>query len=192
MTVKEAFALACETIERKLDETVRNWGYTVKRDGDAGWVCWQIAELGSTELASITEFNSFICLEILTDEASSIFPNRFSPKDIEAVVGRFASKALKVAVLRLAYKELQDILGLDNVCIWRSLSIVSKDFVESELRVCINQNTFYITFRLNKKCWSWKVTTFKGEPVTVIRCPISENPIPTLREAVKCFGLLFL
>jgi hypothetical protein len=192
VTTKEAFALACETIERKLGETARKWGYTVEKDSDASWACWQIAELGSAKLVSIMEFKSFLCLEILTDETAAIFPNCFLPKDIEAAVERYASRALKVAVLRLAYKELRGILGLDDVRVRGGLSIVSKDFVESELRVCINQKTFYITFRLNKKCWSWKVTTFKGEPVTTIRRPLGENPIPVLCETVKCFGLLLL
>jgi hypothetical protein len=189
VTLKEAFALACETIERKLDETVRKWGYTVKRDDDAGWVCWQIAELDFTGLVSITKFDSVIRLESLGGKASNILPQRLSPKRIGVDVNRFLSRVLKAAALILAHYELLDILGLGDKT---GVLMLTRRFVNPELLVWINEKSFYITFRLNKKCWSWKVTTFQREPVTVIRCPISENPIPLLRETVKCFGLLFL
>jgi hypothetical protein len=192
MTTKEAFALVCETIERKLNETIRKWGYTVERDSDASWAHWQIVELDFIELVSIVESRSFLCLEILTNETAAIFPRCFPPKDIEAAVERHVSRALKVAALKLAYKELRNILGLNDACIWGSLSIESKNFVESGIRICLNQETFYITFRLNKKCWSWKITTLSGKPVTAIRRPLGENPIPVLCETVKCLGLLLL
>ena len=189
MTTKEAFALACETIERKLDGTIRRWGYTVKREEEAGRVCWQIAELDSAELISVTELNSFIRLEVLAGKMSTLLLPRFSAKNIEAAVERYVSRALKVAVLRLANNELLDILGLDER---EGVLMLTKNSVVSELLVWIDEKEFYTTFRLSKKCWSWKVTTFLREPVTTIRRPLGENPIPVLCEAVKCLGLLLL
>jgi hypothetical protein len=189
MTTKEAFALVCETIERKLNETIRKWGYTVERDSDASWACWQIAELDFTELVSVTKFDSVIRLESLGGKASNILPQRLSPKRIEVDVNCFLLRVLKAAVLTLAHDELLNILGLDDKA---GVLMLTRRFVNPELLVWINEKSFYITFRLNKKWWSWKVTTFQREPVTAIRRPLGENPIPVLCETVKCLGLSLL
>jgi hypothetical protein len=49
-----------------------------------------------------------------------------------------------------------------------------------------------INYHLGKKSWNWKIKEGEKTTIALIRRPIGENPVKTLLEAAKLFGLLAL
>jgi hypothetical protein len=177
MTVHEAFNIALQAVERKFNETAKKWGFTVRRRNDGSWVCWQIAELSPYEVISVTKFDAYIRLWRPTTQVCRIYPNYFSPQELEHAVRLFVSRALEKAILALAHKELRKVV--DDI--WRG---------SSALRVYVNSEAFSLKFKLGSKSWSWKLVSDEGTTVAIIRRPLSENPIKLLLEAAKYFSLL--
>jgi hypothetical protein len=180
MTIHEAFNTALEAVEAKFAETLKRWGYTIKKKVDGSWVCWEIAELSPYEIVSVTKFDAYIRLWRSTaNQVSRIYPEYLSSEELEHAVRLFVSRALEKVILNLAHKELQT--HVDDI--WRG---------SSALRVYVNSEAFSLKFRLGEKFWSWKVVSDKGATVATIRRPLSENPIKSLLEAAKYFSLLVI
>lgn len=180
MTAHEAFNIVLEAVEKKLEETAKKWGFTVKRKNDGSWICWEIVKLYPYEIVSVTKFDAYIRLWRSTNQVCRIYPKHFSPEELEHAVGLFVSRALEKAILALAHKELRD-TGVDDI--WRG---------SSSLRVRVNSEAFFLKFKLGKKFWSWRVVSDEGATVAIIRRPLSENPIKSLLEAAKYFSLLII
>jgi hypothetical protein len=178
MTANDAFNAVLEAVEKKFEETAKKWGFTVRRRDDGGWVCWQIAEIDPYEIVSVTKFDAYIRLWRPTNQVCRIYPKHFSPEELEHAVGLFTSRALEKVILALAHKELRN-SGVDDV--WRG---------SLALRVYVNSEALSLKFKLGKKFWSWRVVSDEGATVALIRRPLSENPIKSLLEAAKYFGLL--
>lgn len=180
MTANEAFNVAIEAVEAKFAETLKRWGYTIKKKVDGSWVCWQIAELSPYEIVSVTKFDAYIRLWRPTNQVCRIYPERFSFDELKHAVNLFVSRAAEKVIVSLAYWELKN-RGVDTWNSWRS---------SSELKVGINSEEFLLKFRLGEKFWNWKVVSDEGATVAIIRRPLSENPIRSLLEAAKYFSLL--
>jgi hypothetical protein len=181
MTANEAFNAVIEAVEAKFAETLKRWGYTVKKKVDGSWVCWQIAEISPYEIVSVTKFDAYIRLWRPTNQVCRIYSKYFSSEELEHAIGLFVSRALEKLILALAYRELRNIGSIDDI--WRSSSAV---------KVYVNSESFSLKFRLGKKSWSWKVISDEGATVAIIRRPLSENPIRSLLEAAKYFSLLVI
>jgi len=185
MTLTDAYNLIVRTVEEKLAETVKRWGYTVPKVGEDCRVCWLLIEIEPWEIISITDKKRYIRLWRPTNYVRRVCPEYWgeSPEELTKWVSSFITIAVEKVVVALAEKALRDIESVRGV-------LVCLD--GRTLQLLFGAETFYLDFRLRKTVWNWKITSERRLSLANIRRPIAEHPINTLLAVARNFGLLIL
>jgi hypothetical protein len=181
MTVNEAYSLAIAAVERRLGETAEKWGYTIKKVIEGDWVCWRVAELDPYEFISVSKFTPYVRLWRPTNQVRRFYPEHCSPEELQNEVTSFVSRALEKVIVTAAWGELR--AGCVGMDIWRGKGLTLR--IGKSVYISIN-------YHLGKKFWNWKIKEGEKTTIALIRRPIGENPVKTLLEAAKLFGLLAL
>jgi len=184
MTFSDAYNLIVGTVEEKLAQTVKRWGYTVPKVSEDRRVCWLLKEIESWEIISITDKKRYIRLWRPTNYARRVYPQSWNePEELAKRVSCFVTPAIEAVVVALAKEALRDIEAMRVVLFCPDAGT---------LLLKIGTQTFYLDFRLRKTVWSWKITTERLISLATIRQPIAEHPINTLLAVANNFGLLIL
>jgi hypothetical protein len=185
MTHDDAYNLIVGTVEEKLAETVKRWGYTVPRVDEDRRVCWLLKEIEPWEIISITDKKRYIRLWRLTNYVRRVYPQLWIEPEglVQWVSSRFVPPAIKAVVVALAKKALQDIEAVRVVAVCPSTGT---------LQLKLGTQTFYLDFHLRKTVWSWKIISEREISLATIRQPIAEHPINALLAVARHFGLLIL
>jgi hypothetical protein len=185
MTVADAYNLIIETVEGKLAQTVKRWGYTVPKVSEDRRVCWLLREIKPRKIISVTDKKHYICLWRPTNYVYQVYPQLWiEPKRlVKWVSSRFVTPAIEAVVVALAKRALRDI---------EAVRVVATRPSTGTLQLKIGTQTFYLDFRLRKTVWGWKIISERRLSLANIRQPIAEHPINTLRLVARNFGLLIL
>jgi hypothetical protein len=186
MTLADAYNLIVGTVEEKLEQTVKRWGYTVPKVGKGGRVCWMLKELEAWDIISVTKRNPYIRLWRPTNHVRRLYPQLWIEPEglVKWVSSRFVTPAIEKAVVALAEKALRDTEAVRGVLVRLPDG--------RTLQLQFGTGTFYLGFRLQKTVWSWKITSERRLSIANIRQPIAEHPINTLLVVARNFGLLLL
>jgi hypothetical protein len=192
MTFSDAYNLIVGTVERKLAETVKRWGYTVQKVGEGRRVCWILKELESWDIISVTERKPYIRHIRLwrpTNYVRRLCPQCWGEPEELLVkwVSSFVTPAIEATVVALAEKALRDVETVRGIL----LRLPAPDWRTLQLQFGAGK-AIYFDFRLRKTVWSWKITSERQIPLATIRQPIAEHPVNTLLAVARNFGLLIL
>jgi hypothetical protein len=185
MTLADAYNLIVETVEEKLAQTVKRWGYTVPKVSEDRRVCWLLKEIEPWEIISITDKKHYIRLWRPTNYARLVYPQLWiEPEGLwKWVSSRFVTPAIEAVVVALAERALRDVESMRVVAICPGVRT---------LQLKIGAGAFYLDFRLRKTVWGWKIISERLISLATIRHPIAEHPINTLLSVARNFGLLIL
>jgi hypothetical protein len=184
MAPSESYSIVADTIDGQLAETVRRWGYTVQKKESGGWVYWQIAEFFPYEVIAARKLDPHIQLWGIADQTCYIYPEHYSPEELQKAIGAFVKPVLKRVVTILAWKELRKILH--DAC-RKGVGLMS-----DRIMVEIAPETLHLKFELGDDGWDWEITLENGKPVAIIRQPLCEHPIRTVMEIAKCFAVALI